>query len=53
MKTAVYDKSLHQLTYWDSKNTQQTIDCRNYKCAELVILSMKMMHKVNQQLIKQ
>lgn len=52
-KTATYYPRFHQLTYWDSRNTTIDIDCRTYKCAKLVILTVKNLHGVNQTLIKQ
>lgn len=36
MKKAIFNKKTKKLTFWDSKKTTTTIDCRAYDCAKLV-----------------
>jgi len=50
-KTATYYPKLHQLTYWDSKNTEGSINCRNKDVAKMIILTVKHTKGVNQTLI--
>jgi hypothetical protein len=53
MKEAIYNKKMLWLTFWNSKNTTITENCRTIACAKLVLLTMKNMHKVHQSLIIQ
>ncbi len=50
MREAVYSPHFKSLTYWDSKNTTTSIDCRTLACAKLVILTQKKLHNIEQTL---
>lgn len=52
MKIAQYNKKFHFLTYWNSRNTQISIDCRTYKCAKLVVLTTEKMRGYTQKIVQ-
>lgn len=47
-KIAIYNKKFHCLTYWDSKNTRLSIDCRNIKYAKFMLLTTEKLYRVKQ-----
>lgn len=50
-KIATYYKRLHQLEYWDSRNTTITIDCRSLTCAKMTLSANFHCRKVYQTLV--
>lgn len=50
VKEAIYNRTNHTLSYWNSRNTVLVIDCRSLKCARLTMLAVKHITGVNQSL---
>lgn len=50
MKTATFFKKFKQLTFWDSRNTTTTINCKSVAAAKLVILTRNELNSYQQEL---